>query len=388
VGSIVLLCLLLAPAVPAQPVAPRVRLVEDLRLDATTEDFPTVGRIYVGTKGQIVIPLRQDGHLRIYDAAGKRVATVGRRGSGPGEFMMFAGVGWFHDTLWVSDIQQRRTTFIGPDHEVLRTTIFPQAEQLAGHEGQVGYFDAIAMRPDGSVIGMGIHMPGGTGGRGAARQVFVLRPPGGGLREIIEPRYGDNEDWSMTVAGLTRGVPFSLQPQYAVARDGSRLAELHAPIPRRQDGTFSVRVFSPSGDTLVFRTFPFRGVPIPRRSADSALAAMMPAPGRPREGPADLPQRFQALARERMSQWYIPVETLTLGLDQTVWIGMRPTDEGRGYLILNDRGDPIGSVMVPTSTRVRQASATHIWVTETDDDGLSSVVRYRVLGLTCGAGGC
>jgi len=37
---------------------------------------------------------------------------------------------------------------------------------------------------------------------------------------------------------------------------------------------------------------------------------------------------------------------------------------------------------------VRQASATRVWVTETDDDGLSSVVRYRVLGLNCGAGGC
>jgi hypothetical protein len=77
---------------------------------------------------------------------------------------------------------------------------------------------------------------------------------------------------------------------------------------------------------------------------------------------------------------------MTLGLDQTIWIGMRPTGEERGYLILNGRGDPIGSLMVPTSTRIRQASATRIWVTETDDDGLSSVVRYRVLGLA-GNGG-
>jgi hypothetical protein len=295
--------------------------------------------------------------------------------------MMFARVGWFHDTLWVTDIQQRRTTFIGPDHEVLRTTMFAQAEQLVGHEGQIGYFDAAAMRPDGGMVGTGVHMHAAAGGGRMTRQLMALRLPGGGLREIIELRYGEGEDWSMSVAGLTRGLPFSLQPQYAVAHDGSRIAELHAPIPQRQEGTFSVRVFSPSGDTLVSRTFPFRGVPIPRSAADSALAALLPSAGRPTEGPSDLPQRFQAIARERMSQWYIPVHTLTLGLDQTIWIGMRPTDEGRGYLILNARGDPIGSLMVPTSTRIRQASATHIWVTETDDDGLSSVVRYRVIGL-------
>jgi hypothetical protein len=34
--------------------------------------------------------------------------------------------------------------------------------------------------------------------------------------------------------------------------------------------------------------------------------------------------------------------------------------------------------MLPRSTRVRQATAARIWVTETDEDGLSSVVRYRL----------
>ena len=94
------------------------------------------------------------------------------------------------------------------------------------------------------------------------------------------------------------------------------------------------------------------------------------------------------LAHERMSSWYIPVETITLGLDRTVWIGLRPTDEGRSYLVLNASGDPVGTVVVPQSTRVRQARADRIWVTETDNDGLSSVVRYRVVGLQCGRPGC
>ena len=94
------------------------------------------------------------------------------------------------------------------------------------------------------------------------------------------------------------------------------------------------------------------------------------------------------LAHERMSSWYIPVETITLGLDRTVWIGLRPTVEGRSYLVLNAAGDPVGTVVVPRSTRVRQARADRIWVTETDNDGLSSVVRYRVAGLQCGRPGC
>ena len=37
---------------------------------------------------------------------------------------------------------------------------------------------------------------------------------------------------------------------------------------------------------------------------------------------------------------------------------------------------------------MRQANATHVWVTETDNDGLTSVVRYRIQGLNCGAVSC
>ena len=182
----------------------------------------------------------------------------------------------------------------------------------------------------------------------------------------------------MWVGDFGRPLPFALSPVHALAPDGYQIARLTAAIPDRNESSFTVTLFGPAGDTLFSRAYPYRGTSIPKQSADSAIAAYVSRPG---QGPTDLDLRFQAIAGERMPRWYIAPETMTLGLDQTIWIGMRPTGEERGYLILNGRGDPIGSLMVPTSTRIRQASATHIWVTETDDDGLSSVVRYRVLGL-------
>lgn len=198
----------------------------------------------------------------------------------------------------------------------------------------------------------------------------------------------ENDPRMMWVAGFGRGVPFSLQPQYSFAYDGSRVAELTAPVPASETSYFAVTVFRATGDTVFSRRYQFRGVPIAKQAKDSALAAMVPRSGRVSEGPQDLPQRFQAIARERMSNWYIPVESITLGLDQTIWIGLRPTDEGRVTLILNGRGDPIGTLLLPRSSRVRQATASQVWVTETDDDGLTSVVRYRVDGLSCGALRC
>jgi hypothetical protein len=379
VRSILLLCLLLAPAAHAQPTAPRVRIVEDLRLDATAEDFPAVGRIYVGPHGQIAVPIQADMQLRVYDASGKRLANVGRRGAGPGEFMGINAVGWLHDTMWVGDLRQRRTVFVGPDYTVLRT----QARQpRQGADGSVAFMDPILFLPGGGALLQGMQLSPGR------RGVLIHRDASGTEREILALPSSDSSPRMIWVNGFGFGVPFSLQPQFSFAPNGQSFVELSADIPARQDATFHVRLFSITGDTVFGRAYPFRGIPIPRRVADSAIATLRPSPGHAVNEAPDMAKRVQDIARDRISRWYIPAETITSGLDHTIWIGMRPTEEGRGYLILNGRSDPIGSLLVPVSTRVRQASATHIWVTETDDDGLSSVVRYRVLGLTCGAGGC
>ncbi|HSA56894.1 MAG TPA: hypothetical protein VLE53_14380 [Gemmatimonadaceae bacterium] len=374
--------------VSAQPPAPRVRIVEELRLDATAEDFPTVSRVVVGPDGEMLVPIIQDMQLRVYDSTGARVAVVGRRGAGPGEFEALNVIGWLGDTLWITDRTQRRTSFIGPEYSLLRTEVWPQYEEApSGREGRIRFADPMAHRTDGSVLERAFLQH--TANRSDdARLVYVLRSPSGARRMLFDAGRSEEDPSMMVLSGFGRPVPFALTAQYAIAYDASRIARLAATLPRGADGSWSVTVVGPRGDTLAARTFPFRGAPIPRRAADSALAAMMPRAGRASEGPVDLPQRFQALARERMPSVYTPVETILLGLDRTIWIGMRPTDEGRLMLILNGRAEPIGMLLLPTSTRVRQATATRVWVTETDADGLSSVVRYRVVGLSCGSTGC
>ena len=53
IATVVVGLLLLAlRTLDAQPDAPRVRLIEDLRLDATAEDFPRVAQVYVALGDQ------------------------------------------------------------------------------------------------------------------------------------------------------------------------------------------------------------------------------------------------------------------------------------------------------------------------------------------------
>jgi hypothetical protein len=61
--------------------------------------------------------------IQVFDSAGRPFTTIGKKGSGPGEFLSASyiahGVG---DTLHVFDQTTRRYTVLSPDYEVVRTT--------------------------------------------------------------------------------------------------------------------------------------------------------------------------------------------------------------------------------------------------------------------------
>jgi hypothetical protein len=391
-----MLCVLMvASPLRAQPTPPRATLVRDLRLDATNEDFPTVSRVFVGPRGQIVVPLPQDMQVRVYDSTGKSHAKVGRRGAGPGEFQHLGAMGWTADTLWVHDTRQRRITFIAPDAKVLRAAPYTYSNQTTRgslNEAPAGTFSRfvpMAVGAGGAVIGeayVSSRTPGNPAGEG--ERVLVRMPPAGAYQILAKlPAYEDPR-WMMEIAGFGNSIPFLLSPRSAMSANGDRFALLTATVTGREGGTFTVQAWRTTGETVFTKTFPFRGELIPQRAKDSAAAEFVPKPGEPTEGPPDLGLRFQAMAKQKMPPVYVAVESLLLGLDNTVWVGLRPTADGRPYLVLNGRGDPIATVVAPKGSRIVQASAARVWMAETDNDGLTSIVRYRTAGIACGAVPC
>lgn len=374
--------------VHAQPAAPRARLVQDLRLDANAEDFSAVNRVLVGPRGEIVVPLRQDMQIRVYDSTGKPLARIGRRGTGPGEFENLWTITWVGDTLWTHDFETLRYAYFRRDGILLRAGITASATSgvpptASGEPQALLHFDAHGVLADGSVIGTG-QMLAGPRGRGEQMSppaLITISPAGvarilGPLPNPMDARY------TMRVGGLGNTVPFMIRPSASPSFDGMRYATLESSLRTRDSGAFVVTVIRVKGDTAFSRAYPFRGVPIPQRVRDSAIAALGPNPARPAgthgESSPEIARQFQALARERMPAVYTPSESITLGNDSTVWIGMRPTAEGQETLMLNHRGDPIATVFLPRGTRFAQGSATHVWAMQSDADGLVSVVRFRV----------
>ena len=367
-------------------------LKEDLRLDANAEDFPTIGRLFVSPRSEIAIPLGQDRKLAVYDSSGKRTRTLGRPGPGPGEFQYVGGVGWVADTIWVNDPEVQRTTYFAPDGTVLRVVglpapLAPVAPTTPGAAvGTLIRVAAIAVLDDGSSLAQGQRLTSRSSGRAVGERVLVRIGPTGEWRVIASLPSFEDERWFMSAAGLGRRVPFTGWPLFASSFDGQSFASLITDSQTADGGTYTLSVFKTNGDTVFVRAYPFRGVPIPQGVADSAAAAENRGPSS--EGPSNLGAMVERLAREKMPPVYAPVQWFILGLDDTIWITLRDSADARTTLVLDARGNQIGSIVTSTRTRIRQASASRVWATEVDDDGLASVVRYRVHGIPCQSPRC
>ena len=103
----------LAVALAARAEAqPRWRLVEELRIggaDSGAASLNDVRDIALGARGQIYVFDYQAQEIRLFDAGGKFVRLVGRKGAGPGEFTQPNGIRTAPDgSLWVNDHSNAR----------------------------------------------------------------------------------------------------------------------------------------------------------------------------------------------------------------------------------------------------------------------------------------
>jgi hypothetical protein len=115
-----LLCLLLLPATVAagQSTLPLRQLREELRI-VSSETTPGMALTPVASlielpDGRMVTLHTAECVLRVFDASGKLLRLVGRKGAGPGEFNRPTSLGLLGDTLWVKDDGARRYVLFSP----------------------------------------------------------------------------------------------------------------------------------------------------------------------------------------------------------------------------------------------------------------------------------
>jgi hypothetical protein len=92
--------------------------------------------------------------LRFYDRQGRHLRSIGRQGSGPGEFQMAEMLFRLHgDTLAVYDLQLRRFSFFGETGEFARVV----NAHFPGFP--IGFFDANRIATEESALAVGLDSP-------------------------------------------------------------------------------------------------------------------------------------------------------------------------------------------------------------------------------------
>jgi len=311
------------------------------------------GRIYVADAGESVI--------RVYSDSGQHIRDIGRSGEGPGEFRQLLGIGFVFDTLYAIDGRTHSVSYFDTVGLHLRTLL---VASLIGGPGTVSRVLANGR----AVVIPSVHM-----------EAAGLVPR---LLASVEGRKLDTLDYISVGEGalripLGRGYfytrdPFA-QPRFLpLHQSGEWWIEVtQYPDAPHSPGEFSLTRRSVAGDSLWSKTFSQEPVDFPADSVDQIVDAMIEASRLPIPG-TDL------RAALRPPAYFYAVDRVIVSDAGDIWLRVRNAD-GRAWLVLDDDGEPIGTVKLPDNAAPREIigreSLIVVW---TNDLGVETVRRYRL----------
>ena len=77
---------------------------------------------------------------------------------------------------------------------------------------------------------------------------------------------------------------------------------------------------------------------------------------------------------------YPPLRMAEIDDDERMWIGLRvaPGAPSRSWTVLDPQGAVLATVELPRTALVYFARGKQVWCVVADEDGVESIVRYRV----------
>lgn len=399
-NSLGVLLLFAAGTAVAQPSAPRMHLVEDLRIDgakAGLDDSP-LSFLLVTPRGRMAFVELYKFRVRFFDAAGKHLGDFGSKGRGPGEFFPVGSWvgerasltgGTVGDSIWLLDRSPTtRVHYISSQGDFLRT--------MQESDGPPGSARSSAEYAPGLYM-VGAYADGGVLWRETFSTSYSTGPNSWSSRTdsslfVRVPKANDSERMLariprdpgyITVGGVTLHAPFSGGPTAAVAPDGNRIVIFAWRAPSVSGGTFTLTAISAKGDTLFVRHYPFSGIPVDPRHADNLVAQLIRDHDRVEEGVHEIDSRtvdeFKRKLRAAVPPSRPSFGGVHIGLDNSLWLALPRVVGGTPWLILDERGEPFGTVLVPANLGLPvQFTRSNVWVVESKKDQPPSIVRYRI----------
>jgi hypothetical protein len=362
--------------VPLWRVAPEVR--------AGTGDGPgalsAVSDVTIGRDGSVYVSQPQENVVKVYDARGRYLRSIGREGGGPGEFERPASLGWRGDTLWVADPPQTRISLFLPNGRFVRSISFSRAAPLTDGRPHIPG----SLLADGSVLGFWqapLFVIAGSKPVSVPMVRFTARGEPIGLLARRE----DRNEFGVISEGTSRTYfpqPFTDTPLTAVSPDGSTVIIVRRNAATRPDSTvFSVQRLRYSGRVTLSRNYQYRPQPLTRERVERAVDEHVGGLGETRiRTPEAAVLRRQIRQNLYRPHFLPPVTELVLGRDGTIWL--RREDLGREmawWHVLDASGRMIARAWVPAGVRVAYADRTQVWAVEKDELDVPTLVKYRIV---------
>ncbi len=340
---------------------------EELRIGGVAADFTKVLWLAVGRTGTMIVAQPMDGNLRVYDAAGRPLKTLGRSGGGPREFGAVGMSGWTGDSLWVHDASLARISYVRSDAtlgEPRPTPAPPSATVPKGMAALMGGGPPAALYPDGSTLfRISAPAPEDAKGNFGRREAYWFVDPRGAARQIVLGQVG--ETCSVIYEGGAIFKPFCRETLLRESPDGMRLAA----VDQINDSTVEVAMMRRDGAVTWKRRVTLTPMPMTSAAWDSIIATRVrpttPPAVRNAWGALKAPSRFPL------------VRTVVVGRDGSLWL------EGWGknvrpWTALRPDGSVLGAVNLTGRAKLAVADVKQIWTIELDQDDLPSIVRYRL----------
>lgn len=262
---------LLAQA-PQAPGAARVLV----RINGMNNDFSRFGPIAASASGQLAVAQPQDGTVLLFSADGRQLATIGRKGSGPGEFRGINQLGWSGDTLWVADYSNNRLSLIGPTGRIAREIALPlrvDESRVASTVQGLRWSPRVqALHRDGTLL-FSARRASPAGAPNGPREIeewFIRGKMDGELQAAVlrsPPNACSRRSEGATVVQVV--LHFCPQPMTAVATDGSHLVVATMTTTEGGSGAYTLTMRNSEGKPTWTRSATTRLEPVPGALRDS-----------------------------------------------------------------------------------------------------------------------
>lgn len=356
--------------VSAQRAIPTWSLQPEMRI-GSADDGPyalnDVGYVVVSPKTGAVF-LAQYEEIRVFSADGRYLRSIGREGSGPGEFTRLVGLGWSGDLLVAFKRNPGNAMHFTEGGALTEDRRINVETRLEGISAGRGY--PFATLEGGNYLWAGSVDPT----PGARSFAPIVRTNGEGNDQLLD-RLAQAPIWRQ--APLTGVQPLTGPSLISADPQGSAFVVVHQHPPNgRESATFRVRKINAAGRVLFARIYHFEPRAVPPTFGDSLIRAGVEVIQAYRPMP-DLEATLRRLTR--IPRFQPPVTDVLLAVDGSIWLRREDLDLATvTWWILDQRGDLQGQLSLPAKQRIKYVDGDTVWAVEFDSLDVPYAVRYRI----------